>query len=97
MDILELLCLLNIISRSDDTQKPKRPMSNIDITLTGICFIIIFLVLLYFIYKPLLFILLTSAGVFIIACFIIGLTNAFLNCKNKKDNESKTKKDTELN
>jgi len=95
MDILELLCLLNIISRSGNNQKTKRPLSNIEITLTGICYIIIFLVLLYFICKPLLYILLTSAGVFMIACLVIGLTNAFLNCKNKKDNKSKTKKDTE--
>lgn len=89
MDILELLCLLNIISRSDGTQKPKRPMSNIEITLTGICYIIIFLVLLYFICKPLLYILLTSAGVFILACFVIGLTNKFRRCKDKKDKNQK--------
>ena len=75
MDFLKILCLFNISSKLDKLSEQKSNTTNKDMALTSICYIIIILTVLYSICKPLLYIFLTAAAVFIAVCFVWILIN----------------------
>lgn len=75
MDFLKILCLFNISSKLDKLSEQKSNTTNKDMALTSICYIIIILTVLYSICKPLLYIFLTAAAVFIVVCFVWILIN----------------------
>lgn len=75
MDFLKILCLFNISSKLDKLSEQKSNTANKDMALTSICYILILLTVLYLICKPLLYIFLIAAAVFIAVCFVWILIN----------------------
>ncbi|OLA77177.1 MAG: hypothetical protein BHW55_06455 [Candidatus Melainabacteria bacterium 35_41] len=75
MDFLKILCLFNISSKLDKLSEQKSNTANKDMELTSICYILILLTALYLICKPLLYIFLIAAAVFIAVCFVWILIN----------------------
>lgn len=70
MDFLKILCLFNISSKLDKLSEQKSNTANKDMASTAISYILILLTVLYLICKPLLYIFLITAAVFIAVCFV---------------------------